>query len=143
MVVLRAEDFVDDVAVVRQQDQSLGVLVEAADGKNALRMADEFHDIPFDVRFRGARDADRLVERDINLPSSCCRSASPSMRTSSPSLTRVPSAAGAPLHVTRPASIHLSASLREHTPVSLMYLLSRMEVMAGGSLSEYSAWPRA
>src|ERR1039458_5826017 len=52
----------------------------------------------------------------------------PSMRTSSPSLTRVPSAASVPLHVTRPASIHLSASLREHTPVSLMYLLSLMEM---------------
>src|SRR5450631_1408181 len=58
----------------------------------------------------------------------------PSTRTSSPSLTRVPSTASVPLHVTRPASIHLSASRREHTPVSLMYLLSLMEVLAGRSL---------
>jgi hypothetical protein len=35
--------------------------------------------------------------------------------------------AGLPLQVTRPASIHLSASRLEQTPVSLMYLLSLNE----------------
>src|SRR5450755_1642603 len=48
----------------------------------------------------------------------------PSMRTSSPAATWVPSTAVTPLQLTRPCSIHLSASRREHTPVSLMYLLS-------------------
>jgi hypothetical protein len=37
----------------------------------------------------------------------------------------VPNAAIRPLQVMRPASIHLSASRLEQTPVSLMYLLSR------------------
>jgi len=37
----------------------------------------------------------------------------------------VPNVAGRPFKLTRPASIHLSASRREHAPVSLMYLLSR------------------
>src|SRR5580658_7021101 len=52
------------------------------------------------------------------------------MRTSSPSPTWVPSAAGAPLTVTRPLSIHLSASRREQAPVSLMNLLSLKQVPA-------------
>jgi hypothetical protein len=39
-------------------------------------------------------------------------------------VTRVPKVATRPLQVTRPASIHLSASRLEQTPVSLMYLLS-------------------
>src|SRR5580704_11449535 len=54
--------------------------------------------------------------------------ASPSMRPSSPSVTWVPNEASWPFNVTRPASIHLSASRREQTPVSLMYLLSRTGV---------------
>src|SRR5271169_397876 len=49
---------------------------------------------------------------------------SPSTRTSSPPATRVPSTAHTPLQVTRPASIHLSASRREQRPDSLMYLFS-------------------
>src|SRR5450631_2646158 len=48
------------------------------------------------------------------------------MQTSSPGLTCVPSSAGAPFQVTRPASINLSASRREQIPVPLMYLLSLM-----------------
>ena len=39
MVVFRTQDLVDDVAVVGQQDQAFGVLVEPADRENALAMA--------------------------------------------------------------------------------------------------------
>src|ERR1700722_11940807 len=46
------------------------------------------------------------------------------MHTTSPSPTWVPKVARLPLQVTRPASIHLSASRLEQAPVSLMNLLS-------------------
>src|SRR6478736_850201 len=52
----------------------------------------------------------------------------PSTSTTSPSFTCVPNSAGAPLTRTRPTAIQASASRREHTPVSLMYLLSRTSV---------------
>src|SRR5262245_30059581 len=61
----------------------------------------------------------------------------PSTRTSSPSPTWVPSSARRPLTVTRPASIHASASRREQMPLSLMYLLRRFtsgEQRAGDDL---------
>src|SRR5260370_26778853 len=62
----------------------------------------------------------------------------PSTRPSSPSPTCFPNAASDPLHVTRPASINLSASRREQTPVSLMYLLSLTKV----DLTNGGAWLR-
>ena len=74
---------------------------------------------------------------------------SPSMRTSSPGATLWPSVAGAPFRVTRPASIHLSASRREQTPVSLMYLLRRTATAHPPQLSRKaliclaSAWASA
>src|SRR5580693_10737662 len=52
----------------------------------------------------------------------------PSTRTSSCAHTLSPRCARSPFKVTRPALIHLSASRREQTPVSLMYLLSRTGV---------------
>jgi hypothetical protein len=87
-------------------------------------MPDQIDDVVLDVRFARAGDADRLVERDVDGRLFLAPTSSPSMRTSSPSPTFVPEHAGTPLQVTRPASIHLSASRREQTPVSLMYLLS-------------------
>src|SRR4030065_498404 len=50
-----------------------------------------------------------------------------STRTSSPSLSCVPSSARLPLMVTRPPAIQASASRREQMPVSLMYLFSLIE----------------
>src|ERR1700712_2158102 len=49
----------------------------------------------------------------------------PSTHTSSPLCTCVPRVASTPATVTRPASIHLSASRLEHTPVSAMNLFRR------------------
>ena len=45
VLVLGAQDLVDDVAVVGEQDQAFGILVQAADRKDALRMADEVDDV--------------------------------------------------------------------------------------------------
>ncbi len=51
------------------------------------------------------------------------------------SATFEPSCAGTPFKVTRPASIHLSASRREHTPVSLMNLFN-LTTRSGSSAQE-------
>jgi hypothetical protein len=65
VLVLRAQHAVDDVAVVRQQDQPLGILVEAPDRKDALAMPDEVHDVVRHLAVRRAFDADRLVEGQV------------------------------------------------------------------------------
>ena len=127
VAVLRAQHLVDDVAVVGEQDQALRILVEAADREDPLGVVDEVDDVAGDVPLGRAGDADRLVERDVDRSPSCAPAdGSPSTRTSSPSPTCVPSSAGAPLTVTRPAAIQASASRREQTPLSLMNLLSRI-----------------
>ena len=70
VLVLGAQDFVDDVAVVGEQDQAFGVLVQPADRKDSLAVADELDDVVLDVRLGGAGDPDGLVERDVDRPSS-------------------------------------------------------------------------
>ncbi len=60
-----AENLVDDVAVVRQQDEAGRILVQPPDRKNPLRMADLRNDIARDMRFARGRDADRLMILDI------------------------------------------------------------------------------
>ena len=112
VAVLDAQDLVDDVAVVGQQDQALGVLVEPADREDALAVADEVDDVAGHVALGRAGDAARLVERDVDVASRRAGSGRPSTRTSSPSFTCVPSTPGAPLTVTRPAAIQASASRR-------------------------------
>ena len=66
VVVLGAQHLVDDVAVVGEQDQALGVLVEPADREDALGVVDEVDDVAVDVALGRAGDADRLVERDVD-----------------------------------------------------------------------------
>ena len=66
VVVLGAQHLVDDVAVVGEQDQPLGVLVEPADREHALGVVDEVDDVAGDVALGRAGDADRLVERDVD-----------------------------------------------------------------------------
>src|SRR6185436_3709718 len=46
----------------------LGVLVEPADREDALRVLDDLEQIAGDVRLDGRGDADRLVERDVDVP---------------------------------------------------------------------------
>ena len=43
--VLFAQHLVDDVAIVREQDEPLGILVEPADREDAFGVADEVHDV--------------------------------------------------------------------------------------------------
>src|SRR3546814_5163752 len=64
--LFRTQDLVDDVAVAGQQDQTTGILVEAADRENAFAMADKVDDVAGNVALGRAGDADRLVERDID-----------------------------------------------------------------------------
>ena len=66
MVVLGAQDLVDDVAVVGQEDQAFGVLVEPADREHALGVIDEIDDVALDVALGRAGDADWLVECDVD-----------------------------------------------------------------------------
>src|SRR3546814_12726160 len=64
--LFRTQDLVDDVAVAGQQDQTTGILVEAADRENAFAMADKVDDVAGNVVLGRAGDADRLVQRDID-----------------------------------------------------------------------------
>src|SRR5690606_20148654 len=59
---------VDDVAVAGQQDQALGILVQAADREDPLLVADEVDDVALHRRLGGAGDADRLVQGDVDVP---------------------------------------------------------------------------
>ena len=89
------------------------------------RVVDEVDDVAGDVALGRAGDADRLVERDVDVPLLRAPTRSPSTRTSSPSFTCVPSAAGHAVDRDAALRDQASASRREQTPVSLMYLLSR------------------
>jgi hypothetical protein len=75
VVVLGAQHLVDDVAVVGQQDQPLRVLVEPPDREDPLGVIDEVDDVAGDVALGGARDPDRLVERDVDRPRLLARAA--------------------------------------------------------------------
>ena len=93
-------------------------------GKMRSACADQVDDVVLDMRFGGAGDAGRLVESDVNL----LLLGADQLAVDAHLVARGNPGAqcGAwPLQVTRPASIHLSASRLEQTPVSLMYLLSR------------------
>ena len=61
VAVLDAQNLVDDIAIVGQQDEPGRVLVQATDRKNSGGMVDLRDDVPGDVRLAGGRDADRLV----------------------------------------------------------------------------------
>jgi hypothetical protein len=67
MIVFGTEDLVDDIAVVREEDQTLRVLVQSPYGKDALRVPDEIDDVVLDVGFRGAGNSDGLIEGNIDL----------------------------------------------------------------------------
>ena len=67
VIVFRTQDLVDDVAVVGQQDQALGILVQPANGEYPLGMADQVDDIAVDMRLCRAGDSHRFIESDVNL----------------------------------------------------------------------------
>ena len=65
MPMLRSQNLVHDVPVVREQDETGRVLVESADWKDPLRMADFRNDITRYMRLTGRRHTHRLVILDI------------------------------------------------------------------------------
>ena len=68
VVVFCAQDLVDDVPVAGQENQSLAVFVESADGENPLGVLDVVDDVvAFGLDIRGADDPDGLIEGDIDV----------------------------------------------------------------------------
>src|ERR1700686_713143 len=67
MIVFGTEDFVDDLSVVRQEDQPLRVLVQSPYRKDALRIPDEIDDIVLDMSLGGAGNSDWLIEGNVDL----------------------------------------------------------------------------
>ena len=53
MLVFAAQDFIDDVAVVRKQNQAFRGFVEASDGEDTLGVIDEINDIARHARRGG------------------------------------------------------------------------------------------
>ena len=66
VMVLGPQHLVDDITIVREEDQAFRVLVEPTDRKHPFGMIHEIYDVAFDVALRGAGDADGLVERDVD-----------------------------------------------------------------------------
>src|SRR5579862_6707174 len=67
MVVLGTQDLVDDVTVVRQENEPLGILVQTPDRKDAFGVPDQINDVVLDVGFGRAGDPGRLVQSNVNL----------------------------------------------------------------------------
>lgn len=66
VLVLLAQDFIDDVAVVGQENQPGGGFIEAANMKNALRIIQEVDDVVLVLAVSGAGNAGGLVEGEVN-----------------------------------------------------------------------------
>lgn len=66
VIVFCPQYFIDDISIVRQQNQPLRVLVQATDRENALRMIHKINDVPFDMQLGRAGDADGLVQGDVD-----------------------------------------------------------------------------
>ena len=65
MPVLGSQDLVHDVPVVREKNEAGGVLVESADRKDPLRMADLRDDVTGHMRLTGRRHAHWFVILDV------------------------------------------------------------------------------
>jgi hypothetical protein len=66
MTKLGPQNLVHDVAIVGQENQARGILIEPPDRENPFRVADLRNDIARDVGFARRRHADRLVILDVN-----------------------------------------------------------------------------
>ncbi|OEG06286.1 hypothetical protein BFG06_19090 [Aeromonas caviae] len=64
VIVARPQDLVHQIPVVGEEDEPLGVLVQAPYGEDAGAVVDEVDDVVLLPRLRGADDAHRLVEGD-------------------------------------------------------------------------------
>ena len=65
VIVSSAEDLVDDVAIVGEEDEPLGGFVQSADGEEALLMPDKGDDILGLFRISGADDTHGFIEGDV------------------------------------------------------------------------------
>jgi hypothetical protein len=73
VTVLGTQDAVHDVAVVGEQDEAFGILVESADREYACLMAHEIDDILRHIPVRGAFDTGRFVECQVDPRRLCQR----------------------------------------------------------------------
>lgn len=65
VLVARPQDLVDDIAVVGQKDEALGVFVEAPDGEEALRVIDKPDDVLGLFQVGGTYNTHGLIEGDV------------------------------------------------------------------------------
>lgn len=68
VVVLRAQNLVDDISIARQKNQAVAVLVQSTDRENSFLVVDELNNRVF-LAFRvlGGHDPDRFVESDVDV----------------------------------------------------------------------------
>ena len=66
MGIAGPQNLVDDVAVVGQKNQSFRVLIKPSDRKEPFRILQIADDVVGDLFIRGADDARRLIQRDID-----------------------------------------------------------------------------
>ena len=130
--VARMEDVLGPVAVVGEEDQALGVLVEAADRVEARAAGelarDEVHDGPLGVAVLDGRgDAGRLVEGEVEavLGRGADRAGRRPRSAAPRGSTFSPRTAGRPSTVTRPAATSSSAPRRDATPAAARTLEMR------------------
>ena len=64
MVVAGAQDLVHQIAMVGEEDQPLRIFIQTADRKDTLAVIDEIDNVVALAVFRGAHNADRLIQRN-------------------------------------------------------------------------------
>lgn len=67
MIVFGTQDFVDDIAIAGQQYQSVRILVQTANGKYALFVANKINNVSLDVTFGGAGNSHGFVQTNVNM----------------------------------------------------------------------------
>src|SRR5208283_4544857 len=67
VIIFGAQQFIDNIAVVGQQNQAFRILVQSAYGENPSAVADEVDDVVLDMRFRRVGNSHRLIECNVDL----------------------------------------------------------------------------
>ena len=65
MTIFSTENLIDDVSVVRQQDEPGRIFIQSADWEDPFWMADEADDVAGDMWLAGRGDSDRFMELDV------------------------------------------------------------------------------
>jgi hypothetical protein len=66
MLILSPQNDIDDVPIIGQEDEPLGILIQTTDGENTFRKSNKVDDVVRSVTVCGALDTDRFIERQIN-----------------------------------------------------------------------------